>query len=144
MVLFLYVVSIALVIISNVVYHLTQKSTPGNVHPLISLMVTYIAAAIFCIVLLPFFPIKETFIESIKKLNWTSYVLGLSIVGLEVGFLLVYRAGWNISTVVMLANIVVALILIPVGLLLFQENISLINKAGIIFCLIGLIGISYK
>jgi len=44
---------------------------------------------------------------------------------LELGFLLAYRKVWNISVAGFLSNTLVALMLIPVGLLLFKETISL-------------------
>jgi drug/metabolite transporter (DMT)-like permease len=58
---------------------------------------------------------------------------------LELGFLLVYRAGWNVSVAALTAYVAVAVLLIPVGILLFKENISFLKVLGILFCVLGLI-----
>ena len=52
---FLYYFSIGLTVISSALYHVVQKLTPGNVNPLLSLAVTYAAATLICLLLLPVF-----------------------------------------------------------------------------------------
>jgi len=63
---------------------------------------------------------------------------------LELGFLLAYRAGWKISLGPLVSNVAVAILLIPVGLLLFREKISLVNLIGIGVCLLGLVLVNHK
>lgn len=140
----LYYLSITLAILANVFYYFIQKSTPGNANPFLSLFITYFIAMVTCIVIYPFYPNSENLLDSFKKLNWTSFFLGFAIVGLEIGFLLAYRSGWNISTAGVFANVIVALILIPVGILLFKEHLRPINLAGIALCIAGLLLISRK
>ncbi|MGB3989241.1 MAG: hypothetical protein WBL32_01740 [Acetivibrionales bacterium] len=76
--------------------------------------------------------------------NWTSIVPGISIVGLEPGYLLAYRAGWNISVGSLVANILLALILIPTGIMLYHEKFKLTKVMGPVFCIAGLILINKK
>ena len=140
----LYVISIVMAVAANVLYHFIQKSTPGNVSPLVSLFVTYITAALTCALFLPFYPAGEPLVAAVKKLNWTSAALGVAIVGLEMGFLLAYRSGWNISTAGVVANVIVALILIPIGILVFKEHLKLVHAAGILLCIGGLVLITRK
>ncbi len=140
----LYYFAIFLVVVANVFYHISQKSTPADVHPLFSLTVTYLTAAVFTLILLPFFPLQEGVVASFKKLNWASFSLGIAIVGLELGFLLAYRAGWNISLAQFFTTVIVTLVLIPIGLLFFQEKLTLVNVVGILFCLGGFVMISMK
>ncbi|MCX8128783.1 MAG: EamA family transporter [Clostridia bacterium] len=139
-----YYVSIILAIISNVFYYFIQKSIPHNANPLLSLAVTYLTAMITCLVVLPFYPNNEGMLDSFKRLNWTSVFLGVAIVGLEMGFLLAFRAGWNISTAGVLANVIVAMILIPVGITVFKEHLKPVNILGIILCIVGLVLVSRK
>jgi multidrug transporter EmrE-like cation transporter len=80
----------------------------------------------------------------VRKLNWASVGLGAVIVGLELGFLLAYRAGWNISVASLVANTTVALLLIPVGLLFFKEELSAVNILGIILAIAGLVLVNLK
>lgn len=140
----LYYFSIVLVVISNAFYHISQKSTSSNVNPILSLIVTYLTAIAFCILLLPFFPVKENLISSFRKMNWASILLGISIVGLELGFLLAYRTGWNMSVVQFFTTILVGLLLIPIGILFYHEKLSLINFIGILLCVGGFLLINYK
>jgi uncharacterized membrane protein len=140
----MYSLSIVLAIVSNVLYHIFQKVTPSDANPLVALSATYVVATVICLVLLPLFPSRVGLIESIKQINGASIALGFAIVGLEAGYLLAYRAKWNISLASMVGNVAMALVLIPVGLLFFRERLSATNYAGLIVCAIGLILINWK
>lgn len=120
-------------------YNLSQKSTPEKVNPFLTLLVTYLTAAILTIIASLFYKTDRGFFESIKDLNWTSIALGISIVGLELGYLLAYRAGWNISVGSLVANIILAIILIPIGILFFKEGFGLNKIIGVAFCIFGLV-----
>lgn len=135
----LYVLPIALIVASNVVYNICQKSTPHSANPYIALLVTYLTAALVTIVIYLFDKSDKSLWQSLGDLNWTSMVLGLAIVGLEVGFLFAYRAGWNISLGALVANSLVALALIPVGVLIYHEGFELNKIVGVVLCLVGLI-----
>jgi len=141
---FLFYFSVTLAIMSNALYYIIQKSTPDNVNPILSLIITYLIALVSCILIYPLYPHDSSLIVSLKRLNWTSMCLGFTIVGLETGFLLAFRAGWNISITGIFVNGIAALILIPIGILLFKESISWINAAGILLCIIGLTLATYK
>jgi uncharacterized membrane protein len=131
--------AIALTILSNVLYHLVQKVIPGNVNPLVSLAATYLIAAAATLLLLPLFPLQGTLGAELRKVNWSSFALGGVIVGLELGFLLAYRAGWNLNLANLVSNTTVAVLLIPFGLLLFKEHLSPLNVLGVILALAGLV-----
>jgi multidrug transporter EmrE-like cation transporter len=77
-------------------------------------------------------------------LNWASYLLGVSIVGLEVGFLLAYRAGWNLGLAAVLVNVAASLVLVPIALLAFKDQLSWVNIAGVLTCLAGLIMLNWR
>lgn len=47
---FMYVFSIILIVGSNILYNLSQKSTPEKVNPFLTLLVTYLTAAILTII----------------------------------------------------------------------------------------------
>jgi drug/metabolite transporter (DMT)-like permease len=141
---FLFYFSIGLTVISNALYHVVQKSTPGTVNPALSLAVTYATAAVVCLALLPFFPLRSSLVQSLRELNWTSYALAFTLIGLELGFLLAYRAGWNISLGAAVSNVTVMLLLVPVGLLWFREKLSLVNLVGIGVCILGLVLVNHK
>ena len=95
---FLFYFSITLAIVSSALYHFSQKSTPANVNPAVAIMATYAVAFCLTLILLFFIPSKIGFIAELRQLNWASFLLSFSIVGLEVGFLLsTAQAGMSAS-----------------------------------------------
>jgi len=135
----MYVFPIVLIVVSNTVYNVCQKSTPQNANPFSALLITYLTAAILTLIASLFYKTDKGFLQSFNELNWTSMALGVAIVGLELGYLLAYRAGWNISVGSLVANIILALMLIPVGILFYKEGFAVNQIFGVVFCLIGLI-----
>jgi uncharacterized membrane protein len=136
--------SLGLTVVSNVLYHIFQKLTPGNVNPMVALSVTYAVATILCLILFPFFPSHLGLIQELRKLNWASFGLAFAVAGLELGYLWAYRAGWDVSVGPLVSNVAVALLLLPVGLLLFKERLTSTNIIGIILCIFGLILINQR
>jgi drug/metabolite transporter (DMT)-like permease len=136
---FYYVFPIVLIVASNILYNICQKSTPQSANPFAALLITYLTAAILTVILFQFYKTDKGFGQSFNNLNWTSITLGIAIVGLEVGYLLAYRAGWNISVGSLVANIFLALMLIPIGILFYHEGFDLNKIAGVAFCVVGLV-----
>ena len=141
---FLFYFSITLAIASSALYHFVAKSTPSNVNFTVSLLVTYAIAFVVTFVGFLFFPAKNGILAEIKELNWASIALTIAIVGIEFGFLLTYRAGWNLGIAAVLVNVVASLILVPVAIFLFKDEISWINVLGILVCLAGLVMLNWK
>jgi drug/metabolite transporter (DMT)-like permease len=100
--------------------------------------VTYLVAAGLTLIALFFYKGEEGILDSFKSLNWTSVLLGFSILGLEFGYVMAYRAGWNISIGSLVANISLALMLIPVGVLLYKETFEIHKIFGAVLCIAGL------
>jgi drug/metabolite transporter (DMT)-like permease len=140
----MFISAIALAVLSNVFYHIVQKVTPQQVNPVLSLAVSYLAAAVICLVLLPVFPLKHSLRDSLGQLNWATLGLALAIVGVEIGFLLAYRSGWDISLAGLVSNAAVAVVLLPFGLLLFNEKLTLVNIVGVLVCVVGLVLVNWK
>jgi drug/metabolite transporter (DMT)-like permease len=141
---FLFYFSITLAICSSALYHFVAKSTPSNVNFTVSLLVTYAVAFVVVLFTFFFFSVQDGIIAELKKLNWASIGLAIAIVGIEFGFLLVYRAGWHLGIAAVLTNVVASLILLPVAIFFFKDKISWVNIAGIFVCLIGLIMLNWK
>jgi len=130
--------SAILVIASNVAYHVCQKSIPGNANPIVSIIVTYAVALAASLCIYPLFPSEGGILVGLRNLNWASVALAFTILGIEAGYLLVYRSGWNISLGPVFCNVMVALALVPIGLLLYKEKLILSNYVGIAFALMGI------
>ena len=129
---------VLIVVLSNTFYNICTKSTPSNVNAFGTLMLTYITAAILTGVIFLFLVKPENAIFELSKVNWTSIVLGIAIVGLELGYIFMYRAGWKVSSGALVANICLAIALIFVGAILYGENITVKQVLGILICIVGL------
>ena len=122
---FSYIWPIALVVLSNVVYQICAKSTPRDIDPLASLTVTYAVGAIASALLY-------------YVTNKGGHVLGIVIVGLEVGFIYAYKAGWQVSVASIVQSSFLAVALLLVGFFLYHEALTASKAAGILICMIGL------
>jgi uncharacterized membrane protein len=140
----LYYTAIFLAIVSSMLYHVFVKLTPQGAHPALSLFVTYGLATILCGGMLLVQPLKTSLKDAFQQLNWSSYALALAIVGLEIAYILSYRAGWRISIAAVLVNTSVTMLLIPIGLLAFREKLSPLNAVGILVAIAGLVMMSVK
>lgn len=130
---------ILVVILSNTFYNICMKSMPNDVNPFGALMVTYIVSAIITAIIFVFMVKPSNVVFELSKVNWTSIVLALVLVGLEVGYVFVYRAGWSVSTASVVANIGLACVLLVVGFFLYNENVSIKQIIGIFVCMFGLV-----
>jgi len=141
---FLYYFSITLAIASSALYHFVAKSTPSNVNFTVLLLVTYAIAFVVTLVGFFFFPATNGITTELKRLNWASIGLAIAVVGIEFGFLLSYRSGWNLGIAAVLATVIASLILVPVAILVFKDKISWVNILGILVCLAGLVMLNWK
>ena len=141
---FSYIWPVALVVISNTLYQVCAKSVPEGMNPLASLTVTYLIGAVVSCALYYVLNRDANLVRELRLTNWAPIVLGVVIVGLEVGFIYAFRAGWQVGTTQIITSAVVAVLLIFVGYLLYHEAITWNKIAGIIICLAGLVLINYK
>ncbi|MCQ2385390.1 MAG: DMT family transporter [Clostridia bacterium] len=135
---FAYVWPLGLVVLSNVLYQIAAKSVPDKVNPFASLTVTYAVGSVFSLLLFFVLGKGESLFSSYRHLNFAPFLLGVVIVGLEVGYIFAYRAGWQVSTAQIVQSAVLAVILIFVGKALYGEPLSWNKLAGILVCLGGL------
>ena len=139
-----YIWPIALVVLSNTLYQICAKSVPEGMNPLASLTVTYLIGAVVSCVMYYILNRDANLFREIRLTNWAPVVLGIVVVGLEVGFIYAFRAGWQVSVTQIVSSAVVAVILIFVGYLLYHEAITWNKIVGIIICLAGLVLINYR
>jgi drug/metabolite transporter (DMT)-like permease len=130
---------ILIVVAANTIYNISAKSTPANINTFASLSVTYLIAMICSLIMYFVTSEKKNLFMELSKANWTTYALGVAIVGLEFGFLCIYRAGWKMSIANLYISITLACILLIVGFLLYKEVLSLRQLLGIGVCAVGLV-----
>ena len=129
---------------ANVAYNISAKQTPKELNPFFALVITYGIAMLASLALYFLNPAEGTWIEEMKKANWSSIVFGLCVVALEFGYLNIYRVGWPINLASLVANISLAVILLFVGFAFYREQISLRQLVGAAACAVGLILVTGK
>ena len=139
-----YIWPMALVVLSNVAYQICAKSVPERMNPLASLTITYLIGALASGILYFVLNRGGSLLKEYHKLNWAPIVLGMVIVGLEVGWIYAYKAGWQVSTGFIVQSAFLAVLLIFVGYFLYQEALTWNKIAGVAVCLVGLIIINWK
>lgn len=129
---------IALAVCSDILYQIASKSTPAAINPFASLTITYLIGAAISTAI--FFVTSKggNILHEWSNANWTMFLLGLAIVGLEAGSIYMYRVGWNINTGYIVKSCFLAAALLIVGYLLYKEQISVTKIAGIAVCMVGL------
>ena len=141
---FAYIWPIALVVVSNTMYQICAKSVPEGMNPFAALTVTYLAGAVASIALFFILGHDGSLIREYSKINWAPFVLGLVIVGLEVGWIYAYQAGWQVSTGLIVQSAVLAVVLLFVGYFGYREALTWNKITGIVICLVGLVFINLK
>lgn len=144
---FSYLWPISLVILSNVLYHVCTKEVPSEMNAFASLTVTYVVAAISSVIF--YFVLGGNsngtgLIGEYAKSNWAPFVLGVAIVGLEVGWIFAYKAGWEISAGYIVQSSVLAILLLLIGFYVYHEALTWNKLVGVVICLIGLVFINLK
>ena len=129
---------LSVAILCTVGYHLVLKVTPAGVNPLLSLMVTYALVTVVFGVVLIASPGGFEWRGELRQINWTALALAVVIVGLDLGFLFLYRGGFEVSLGALVTQSAAAMVLLVVGVTVFRERLTAANLAGLALCLVGL------
>jgi drug/metabolite transporter (DMT)-like permease len=140
----MYYISAFVAVLGAVGYQYFVKQIPESINPIISVLGIYISALVLGLVLLPFLPPEGGVIKHIKKINWTQLAVAGSVILLELGFLLMYRSGWNLSIGNLVTGVFVNIILVGLGVWLLGEKVTLINGIGAILSIIGVALLSFR
>lgn len=129
---------LAVAMVATVAYHLVLKLTPTAANPFLSLAVTYAIVTATLIALFAAMPGGVALRVSLQDLNWTVIGLAAAIVFLDLGFLMLYRSGFNVSLGQLVTQSAAALLLLLMGVAYFREKLSPVNISGILLCVVGL------
>lgn len=129
---------LSLAIVATVAYHVILKLTPAGANPFLSLMLTYGAVAFLFAAVLVLAPGEFAWREEMRQLNWTAIALAFAIIGLDLGFILLYRTGFEVSLGALVTQSAAAMLLVGVGVLVFREKLSVAQGVGIVLCIAGL------
>jgi len=131
-------------IAATVAYHIVMKLTPAAANPYLSLAVTYAVVTAGFAAIYAALPGEASLRAAIGELNWTAATLGLVVVFLDLGFLMMYRGGFEVSLGQIISQSAAALLLLIIGVAFFAEKLTMVNIAGILLCVLGLFLINKK
>ena len=119
-------------------------SVPQGMNPFASLTVTYLISTVISCALYYLLNRNANLLRELRMINWAPIVLGVVIIGLEVGFIYAFRAGWQIGTAQIVTSAMVAVLLLFVGWLLYHEALTWNKLLGIAVCIAGLVLINIR
>ena len=140
----MFYLSAAIAIVGAASYQFFVKRVPAGIHPIVSIIGLYIAALVISLFLLPLFPAEGGLLKHFRQLSWVQLAMAAAVCLMEVGFLLMYRYGWNLSTGNIVTGVFINILLVALGVVLLREKISLINAIGIALSILGVALISYR
>ena len=140
----MFYISAGVAIIGAVGYQYFVKRVPAQINPIVSIMGIYIVVLAISAILLPLFPAEGGLQHHFRQLNWIQIALAISVIMIELGFLLMYRYGWSLGTGNLVTGVFINLILVGLGMTLLGEKISLINAIGLASCIVGVALISCR
>ena len=129
---------LSVAIAATVAYHIVMKLTPVGANPYLSLAVTYAVTTLVFAGVYVVLPGAVPLRGALTQLNWTALALGVVVVFLDLGFLMVYRGGFDVSLGQLVTQSAAALLLLLIGVAYFAEKLSLVNVGGIALCVVGL------
>jgi drug/metabolite transporter (DMT)-like permease len=127
---------LALVVCGSLLYHVAAKSVPKAFDPVASVIGVYAAALLGSIAV--YAAARPGSMPEVTRM-WHPAIaaVGLGALMIELGFLMTYRAAWQVSVASVITNGLVAILLMPIGAAMFGEPITAIKVAGVALCLLG-------
>ena len=129
--------AVAIVILSQVSYQLAQKALPGSVKPFAALAVVYGIATGACLLT----ALLSGSIPAVREygayLSFPILLLSVAVIGIEAGFLLLYRGGGAVSTAYTTASAGTVVGLLLIGALWRREPINARQLLGLTLAALG-------
>ena len=140
----MFYVSAILAVVGAVSYHYFIRRIPTSLSPAVAVIGIYIAVLLLGVTLLPLFPPEGGLAKHIRQLSWIQIGVAGSVFMLELGFILMYRHGWNISTGNLVTGAVVNTALLGIGVIMLGEKATMTNIMGVAICIVGVAMIGYR
>lgn len=121
----------------DVLYQICAKKMAKKGNPIAALGLLYFSSAILCAILFELFVPGGGIFQAILQSPAGAIIMGISMVGLEIGAIYIYVNGWamNVGFTVYTSLIVIALLLF--GTFFYGEPLSLQQILGCIVASIG-------
>jgi len=136
---YLYYFPIIFIVLSNILYDISAMLFPGEINAQAGMAIYYAIAVVISVFLFFLTSDNKNLLRELKKVNRATFSLALGVIGIDFGYILVFRAGWEISFASLVCNIIIAVSLVFVGVVLYHEVINRKHVAGILLCFTGFI-----
>jgi len=133
-----------IVLLGAVSFHYFAWRIPTSLNPIVAVTATYITIVIIAATLIPLFPSDGGLAKQVRQLSWIQIAMAISIILLDIGFILMYRNGWNISTGNLVTSVFTNTALLVIGALLIGDKATPTNLAGVLISIIGVAMIGYR
>ncbi|MEP6787506.1 MAG: hypothetical protein ABJB40_03685 [Acidobacteriota bacterium] len=134
-----------LIVIGLVIYQVSQKSTDQNANPFVVVILAYLIGIAACVGGYFLIPRQDAdLVPMMRSVGWSALGIGLGAAAIEIGFMLAYRAGWNLSLLPVSVNVCGAILLMLIGIIAFRESLSIEKIVGVLLCIGGLVLITIK
>ena len=140
-----YILSPILIVLGMVIYQVSQKSTDQDANPFVVVIIAYLIGILACIGGYFLIPRQDAaLVPMMRTVVWSALGIGLGAAAIEIGFMLAYRGGWNISLLPILVTVCGTTLLMIIGTIAFRESLSLEKIIGVLLCVGGLVLITIK
>jgi len=140
----MFYLSAAIAVVGAVGYQHLVKRVPASLNPVVSVIGVYGSVLVLSAILLVAFPTQGGLLRQFRQLSWIQLVIAVAVLMIEIGFLWMYRYGWELSTGNLVTGAVVNLTLVVVGLSVLGEKVNAANILGIAVTIIGVALIGYR
>ncbi len=125
------------IVFSDVIYQICAKKMSTHTDPLAALGITYLVSAAVCTALFFLCGGENLFID-MSHASWMAVGIGLSVTGLEVGCVSMYKAGWAMNIGFIFYTAVIVLALLAVGFFFYGETLTFLSFLGILTASAGM------
>jgi len=139
----MYYLTAIVAIVGAVAYQFFIKKVTPTINPLVNVLGIYLVVLGFTVVALLIYPIPDGIFTHIRKLNYIQLILAVCIFMMEIGFLLMYRYGWNLSSGNLVTGVFINILLVGLGIFFLREKINFLNLLGVVLSIIGVALMSY-
>jgi len=130
--------SLGIVVAALVCYHVAQRAMPATVRPGPLFAVVYATAGLVMLTAMGLTGSIGAFsdVPSVAR-HWQTWAVAGAVLGIELGYLAMYRSGWSASAGSVVVQTFTALMLVGIGLIAFHEHLTPGRVVGLALCLVG-------
>ncbi len=111
---------------------------------MVSIIGIYLGVLLLGLLLMPFIYSEAKIMDSVRQLGWIQAGIAACILVMELGFILMYRSGWDVSVGNVVTGVFINLALLTIGSLIFHEKLNGLNIFGVFICILGVAMIEFR